>query len=494
MSNPLKKLAGQTAVYGLSSIVGRLLNYLLVPLYISVFLKTSDYGVISELYAWIAFLMVLLTFGMETAFFKFLSDDPENKEKIFRNSMLSIVVINAIFLLLILIFNGIIADALLFPDNPEYIILLAIIVVIDATSALPLAKLRAEEKAKKFVVIQLTSIGINIGLNLILMLFIFQPHSQNAEVGIRFILIANLIASLAKPIFLYKDFLNLKWIWDTTLVKSMFKYSFPLALAGFAFIINETVDRILLKHLTYQHSIGELTTEAALTFAESQVGIYSASYKLAMLVTIFLQAYRYAAEPFFFAQAKSKDRNKTYVKVMNYFVGAVFLSFLGVTLNLDIFKYFIPNPAYWEGLRIVPILLLANVFSGIYINQSIWYKLSGQTKYGAYIAIGGAALTLTLNFIFIPIYGYMACAWATFIVYGGQMVASYLLGQKHYPIPYNLRKFALYSILAILIYAVFTWIDLEAGILQFVIHNFFILLYVGIIYWMEKPKASAKSS
>ncbi|RYM35468.1 polysaccharide biosynthesis protein [Brumimicrobium glaciale] len=494
MSNPLKKLAGQTAVYGLSSIVGRLLNYLLVPLYVSVFIKTSDYGVISELYAWIAFLMVLLTFGMETAFFKFLSDNPENKDKIFRNSMLSIVIINAIFLLLILIFNGVIADALLFPDNPEYIILLSVIVVIDATSALPLAKLRAEDRAKKFVVVQLTGIGINIGLNLILMLFVFQPEAENAAVGIRFILIANLIASLVKPAILYKDFISLKWIWDTQLLRSMFKYSFPLALAGFAFIINETVDRILLKHLTYQNSIGEFTTEAALTFAESQVGIYSASYKLAMLVTIFLQAYRYAAEPFFFAQSKSKDRNKTYVKVMNYFVGAVFLSFLGVSLNLDIFKYFIPNPAYWEGLRIVPILLLANVFSGIYINQSIWYKLSGQTKFGAYIAMGGAALTLTLNFIFIPIYGYMACAWATFIVYGAQMVVSYWLGQKHYPIPYNLRKFSLYSIVAISIYFIFTWIDLEAGILQFVIHNLFILLYVGLVFWMEKPKAVAKSS
>ncbi|PWH85591.1 oligosaccharide flippase family protein [Brumimicrobium oceani] len=493
MSNPLKKLAGQTAVYGLSSIVGRLLNYLLVPLYVTVFVNTSDYGVISELYAWIAFLMVLLTFGMETAFFKFLSDHPEKKDSIFRNSMLSLVVINSIFLLLVLIFNGAIADALLFPDNPEYIILLGIIVVIDATSALPLAKLRAEEKAKKFALIQLAGIGINIGLNLILMLLVFQPETDDPAVGIRFILIANLVASLVKPAILLRDYLQLKWIWDTTLVKSMFKYSFPLALAGFAFIINETVDRILLKHLTYQKSIGELSTEAALTFAESQVGIYSASYKLAMLVTIFLQAYRYAAEPFFFAQAKNKDRNKTYVKVMNYFVGAVFLSFLGVSLNIDVFKYFIPNPAYWEGLRIVPILLLANVFSGIYINQSIWYKLSGQTKFGAYIAMGGAALTLTLNFIFIPIYGYMASAWATFIVYGGQMVVSYWLGQKHYPIPYNLRKFGLYSITAITLYFVFTWINLEAGILQLVIHNLFILLYVGLVYWMEKPKALAKS-
>ncbi|WP_107039507.1 oligosaccharide flippase family protein [Brumimicrobium mesophilum] len=493
MGNPLKKLAGQTAVYGLSSIVGRLLNYLLVPLYVSVFIEPSDYGVISELYAWIAFIMVLLTFGMETAFFKFLSDHPQNKEKIFRNSMLSIVLINAIFLLLVLVFNGPIADAMLFSENPEYIILLATIVVIDATSALPLAKLRAEEKAKKFVTIQLTGIGLNIGLNLILMLLVFEPKVDDAEVGIRFILIVNLIASLVKPIFLYKDFISLKWIWDTELLRSMFKYSFPIAIAGFAFIINETLDRILLKHITFQNSIGELTTEAALTYAESQVGIYSASYKLAMLVTIFLQAYRYAAEPFFFAQSKSKDRNKTYVKVMNYFVGAVFLSFLGVSLNIDIFKYFIPNPDYWEGLRIVPILLLANVFSGIYINQSIWYKLSGQTKFGAYIAMGGAVLTITLNFIFIPIYGYMACAWATFFVYGGQMVASYLLGQKHYPIPYNLRKFGLYSIAAILIYFILMWIDIEAGVLQFIIHNIFILFYVGLVYWMEKPKAVAKS-
>ncbi|RFC54181.1 oligosaccharide flippase family protein [Brumimicrobium aurantiacum] len=494
MSNPLKKLAGQTAVYGLSSIVGRLLNYLLVPLYVSVFVNTSDYGVVSELYAWIAFLMVLLTFGMETAFFKFLSDHPNKKESIFRNSMLSVSVINLAFLVLILLFNGWIADKMLFPYNPEYIILLALIVVVDATSALPLAKLRAEDKAKKFAIIQLSGIGVNIGLNLILMLFVFQPETQNPEVGIRFILIANLVASLIKPAFLYRDFLNLKWIWDTTLVKSMFKYSFPLALAGFAFIINETVDRILLKHLTYQSNIGEFTTETALKIAESQVGIYSASYKLAMLVTIFLQAYRYAAEPFFFVQAKNKDRNKTYVKVMNYFVGAVFLSFLGVALNLDIFKYFIPNPDYWEGLKIVPILLLANVFSGIYINQSIWYKLSGQTKFGAYIALGGAAITLTLNFIFIPIYGYMACAWATFIVYGSQMVASYMLGQKHYPIPYNLRKFGLYSITAILIYFLLSWIDIEAGILQIIVHNFFILLYVALVYWMEKPRTVAKTN
>ena len=493
MSNPIKKLAGQTAVYGLSSIVGRLLNYLLVPLYVSIFLHTSDYGVISELYAWIAFLMVLLTFGMETAFFKFLSDHPEKKDKIFRNSMLSVIMVNLVFLVLILIFNGQIADAMLYSQHPEFIILLGLIVSIDAISALPLAKLRAEERAKKFAVIQLTGIGINIGLNLILMLYFFQPETQDPSVGIRYILIANLVASLVKPAFFYKDFLKLKWIWDTQLIRFMLKYSFPLAIAGFAYIINETVDRILLKYLSYDAMIGTLSDQAALTYAESQVGIYSASYKLAMLITILLQAYRYAAEPFFFSEAKNKDRNKIYVKVMNYFVAVIFLFFLLVSLNLDIFKYFIPNPAYWEGLKVVPILLLANVCSGVYINQSIWYKLSGQTKFGAYIAITGALFTLTILFIFIPIFGYMACAWATFIVYFGQMVASYILGQKHYPIPYNLKKFAIYSIVAVLIYVGFTWVQFDSWTLNFILRNFFILLYIGLFIWMEKPRLKPSS-
>lgn len=488
MSNPIKKLAGQTAIYGLSSIVGRFLNYLLVPLYVSVFLHTSDYGVVSELYAWVAFLMVILTFGMETAFFKFFSDNPDRKNSIFNTALLSVLLINAIFLTFVFIFYKSIATKMLFPDNPEYIIFVALVIVIDATSALSMAKLRAEEKAMKFASIQLIGIGINIGLNLIFMLWLFDPSTQNAEVGIRYILIANIAASLVKPIALAKDYAQLNWVIDKVLLRKMLRYSFPLALAGFAFVINETVDRILLKYLTYSASLQSMSADSALTYAESQVGIYSASYKLAMLITIFLQAFRYAAEPFFFAQARSQDRNKIYVTVMNYFIGVVLMFFLVVSLNIDIFKYFIPNPDYWEGLRIVPILLLANVWSGVYINQSIWYKLSGQTKFGAYIAIGGATITITLNFIFIPLYGYMAAAWATFIVYALQMVASYILGQKYYPIPYNLRKFFLYTILSLLLFFGFKIINLETGTLQFIVHNTAILLFLGLVYWMEKPR------
>tara|TARA_B100000508_G_scaffold141097_1_gene147001 strand:+ start:90623 stop:92092 length:1470 start_codon:yes stop_codon:yes gene_type:complete len=487
MSNPIKKLAGQTAIYGLSSIVGRLLNYLLVPLYTSeyVFENPSDYGVVAELYAYVAFFMVLLTFGMETAYFKFLNDW-EDKQHVFNNSLLSVLLVNVSFLVILLLFHQPLAERMLFGDHPEYIILLAVIVTIDAVSALPLAKLRAEERAKKFAIIQLSSIGINIGLNLFLLLVVFDR--ENPARAVQYILIANLIASLVKPTLLYKDFLQLQFKLDFTLVKAMVKYSFPLALAGFAFIINETIDRILLKHLTVHTYTEEIGREAAIRLGERQVGIYSASYKLAMLVTIFLQAYRYAAEPFFFSQSKSKDKNKTYVKVMNYFVGAVFLCFLGVTLNLDIFKYFIPNSNFWEGLRIVPILLLANVFLGIYINQSIWYKLSGQTRFGAYIAAVGALFTIILNVIFIPIFGYIACAWVTFLVYAGQMIASYLLGQKHYPIPYNLRKFGLYSIVAIAFYGLLEWINIQPGWTQFIVHNLFIILYVGLVWFMEKPK------
>jgi O-antigen/teichoic acid export membrane protein len=493
MSNPIKKLAGQTAIYGLSSIVGRLLNYLLVPLYTSkyVFENPSDYGVVAELYAWVAFFMVLLTFGMETAYFKFLNDR-EDKKHIFNNSLLSVLLVNGVFLLLLLVFHQPLAEKMLFGDHPEYIIFLGIIVTIDAVSALPLAKLRAEEKAKKFAIIQLSSIGVNIGLNLFLLLVIF--NKENPAQAVQFILIANILASLVKPSFLYKDFLQINFKLDFTLVKAMVRYSFPLALAGFAFIINETIDRILLKHLTVSAHTEEIGREAAIKLGEAQVGIYSASYKLAMLVTIFLQAYRYAAEPFFFSESKSSDRNKTYVKVMNYFVGAVFLCFLGVSLNLDIFKYFIPNPNFWEGLKVVPVLLLANVFLGIYINQSIWYKLSGQTRFGAYIAVVGAVFTITLNIIFIPLFGYIACAWVTLLVYGGQMIASYLLGQKHYPIPYNLRKFGLYSIVALVFYGLLTWINIQPGWTQFIVHNLFILLFVALVWFMEKPRKATGNS
>lgn len=480
MSNPIRRLLGQTAVYGLSVIVGRTLNFLLVPLYTSdaVFPEPKDYGVVSELYAWVAFLIVLLPFGMETAFFKFFNDAKDDKERVYWNAFLVVIGVNALFFLGVLLFNQSIADWMLFSDHPEYIVLLGAIVCVDAVSAIPLARLRAENKALKFAGIQFSSIGVNIALNLLVLLVFLD--GTNPEQAILAILVINLLASAVKPALLFRDFAQLRWNLDPVLVKQMIWYAFPLVIAGFAGIINETLDRVLLKQVL----VGDgMTIDAA----EAQVGIYSACYKLAMFVTIFLQAYRYAAEPFFFSQSKNEDRNKLYVKVMNYFVGAVCLVFLGVSLNIQIFKYFIPNEAYWEGLNVVPVLLLANVFLGIYYNQSIWYKLSGQTRFGAYIATGGALITIAMNLALIPLIGFYASAWATLVVYGAQMVASYLLGQKYYPIKYNLRKFFLYLLFALFLFGLAWLINIDEGWVQFFVHNALVLLFAALVYSMEKP-------
>lgn len=475
----IKKLAGQTAIYGLSSIVGRLLNYLLVPLHIYYFAEDKHhYGALSELFAWVAFLMIVLTFGMETTYFRFLNAE-KDKEKIYNQSFLMVLLINAIIIVPLLLFSSSLAEAMLFGDHTNYVLLLLVIVCIDAVSSLPLAKLRAEENAKRFAIIQFASIGVNIFLNVVLLALFFDK--ENPAVGVSLILLANLIASGTKLLLLRHSFLKIKFTLDKALAVKMLKYAFPIAIAGFAFVVNEAIDRILLKQILFAETNN-------LIYAEAQVGIYSACYKLAMLVTLFLQAYRYAAEPFFFSQEKEKDKNKTYVKIMNYFIGALCFCFLGVALNLDIFKHFITNSSYYVGLSVVPILLMANVFSGIYINQSIWYKLSNQTKFGAYIAVFGALITIVLNILFIPTYGFMACAWTTLIVYAVQMITSYILGQKHYPIPYNLRKFGLYLITAVIFFLITKWIGLAFGWAQIIFHNLLIIAFAGLVWFMEKPK------
>jgi O-antigen/teichoic acid export membrane protein len=437
----------------------------------------SDYGVVSELYAWVAFLIVLLTFGMETAFFKFIQKEGQ-KEKTFATALISLLLVNGIFFIIIALFHQDLARLMLFEHHGEYILLLGAIVAIDAITSLPLAKLRAEERAVRLSLIQFNSIGVNITLNLLLMLGFVTP--ENPEKGVLYILVANLLASLVKPILLFDSF-RLKDSYDSALMKKMVRFSLPLAIAGFAVIINEMLDRILLKQMLYDPALPE-----SLNYAEAQVGIYSASYKLAMLVTIFLQAYRYAAEPFFFNQMKNKQRSQVYVSVMNAFVGLVCCVFLLVSLNIDIFKHFIQNQTYWEGLKVVPILLLANVFLGVYYNQSIWYKLSGKTRFGALIAISGAILTIALNIIYIPKYGYMACAWATLFVYFFQMVLSYFLGQKHYPIPYNLKKFFLYLGITLGIYFLAHQIQIEDQVLNLIFRNSMLVLLIMFLFFNER--------
>jgi len=416
---------------------------------------------------------------METAYFRFRKENTNEKE-VFASGFFILTAINLFFLAAIFLFNQSIANALLFNEHPEYILLLGIVVVLDGISALPLARLRAEEKALQFAGINFASIFINILLNLVFMLILFDPN--NPEKGVFYILLANLISSAIKPVLLYKDFLQISFKPNVQLVRAMLLYAAPLVIAGFAGIINETLDRILLKHLLYNAS-----GPSSLMHAEAQVGIYSACYKLAMLVTIIIQAFRYAAEPFFFAQDKNENKNQIYVKVMNYFLAFLCLIFLGVSLNIDILKHFIQNEAYWVGLGVVPILLLANVFLGVYYNQSIWYKLSNKTKFGAYIAISGAILTIGINLIFIPIYGYWASAWATLIVYAFQMVLSYVLGQVHYPIPYNLKKFGLYLGSSLLIYWCFSMIQFNSLAGTLLLKNGGLILFGLLFLFIEKP-------
>lgn len=483
--NPIKKLFGQTAAYGLPSILGRLLNYLLVPLH-TYFMAPEIYGVVAELYAWVAFLIVFLTFGMETAFFRFSNFENESKDEVFKNGFITVLGINLTFLLIVLIGIRPISGMMLYAEHPEYIALIAMIITLDATSAIPLAKLREEERTKRFVAIQMASILINIVMNVVLLVFFFDKN--HPEIGIIYILVANLCASLAKPLLLWGEFRGLHFKLNKRLIKEMIGYSFPLVIAGFAGIVNETMDRILLKFVSIHHG---MTQEAAMF----QVGIYSASYKLAMLISIFLQAYRYAAEPFFFKLNQNNDEKKVYGNVMNYFIAIVLFFFLLVSLNLPILKYFISNKEYWVGLKVVPILLLANAFLGVYYNQSIWYKLSGQTRYGAIIAIIGATITVVLNILFIPKYGYLACAWTTMTVYFIQMVISYFWGKKHYPIPYNIERFFLYFSIGIGIYfSTKLWSDSFSVWMELILNNLLIIVFLGIVFQIEKPLKNIKKT
>ena len=481
----IKKLAGQTAIYGLSTILGRLLNYLLVPLHTYYFTK-SEYGIVSEFYAFVAFFIVLLTFGMETAFFRFVNKS-EDKEKTFNIAASFVMVVSAIFLISVLIFSQSIATWMGYPDSQNFVIWFGVILAVDATTSLFLAKLRFLNQAKKFAMVQLSSIGVNILLNVVFIWGIYD--STNPEtIGIGFIFLANLFSSFVKPLLLFKEVSAFRFVWDKASSMAMVIFAIPLVIAGFAGIVNETLDRILLKRLL----MGDGSPEQ-LEYAQSQVGIYSANYKLSILITLFIQAFRYAAEPFFFSQEDNDDKDKVYSKVMTYFIAIVSLMFLVISLNLEFFKWFIPNVDYHEGLKVVPVLLMANICLGIYYNQSIWYKLADKTKFGAYIAIGGATITIVLNIVLIPMIGYMGAAWTTLAAYFSMMVASHFLGQKHYPIKYNLRKAGLYIFSALLLFSIGYFIDFGNLGIKTAVTSTLILIYIALFMFFERPLRTLKT-
>ena len=491
MANPIKHLAGQTAIYGLSTIIGRLLNYLLVPLHVALF-QPEAYGVVTELYAYAAFLAVILTYGMETAFFRYLNKEGTQSADAFRTAFSSLLLSTLVFLAITFLFNIPIADFMLYSDHPEYVMYFALILGFDALSALPMAKLRSENKAIRFATINLISIGSVIFLNLFFLVYCknsyesgsglwFVKNVYDPSIGVGYIFIANVIGSFVKFVLLLPTIFTSKGKLDLSLLKSMLAYGFPLLFFGLAGIVNETADRILLRRLL-NASHGE-------EYAKMQVGIYGANYKLAALITIFIGAFRYAAEPFFFSHEKNKDSKETYAYIMQVFAAVLGSIFLLVTLFMDLFKHIIiPNENYWEGLKVVPILLMANIFLGLYYNLGIWFKLSENTRKGMYISVFGAILTIGLNVYFIPLYQYMASAWVTFAVYASITVISYFMGRKYYPVPYNLSRIAAYIFIPPLIYILLQQFTINNIFIKYGLHCLILVTFVAVIFKLENKR------
>jgi O-antigen/teichoic acid export membrane protein len=493
----IKRLAGQTVIYGIPSILGRILSYLLVPLYTRVFLPEA-YGIVNVFYAYASLLKVILTYGMETSFFRF-TEQEKDKEKVYSTGMISLLISSVVFLVFITFFSGDLARWIAYPEYKNYVIWFGWILALDAIASIPFARLRAQNKARRFASINMINITINIGLNLFFILLCpyIQKHTGNSilanvisfiyrdDWGIEYIFISNLVASSITLLLLSPQLAATKWKVDPGLWKKMFFYAFPLLFAGMAGIVNETFDRILLRYLL------PMSDE----MATYQVGIYAACYKISILMTIFIQAYRYAAEPFFFAQAKVKDAKLVYARIMDYFIIVVSVIFLVTMVYLDDFIMpVLMGKNYWEGRGVIPVLLLANLFLGVYYNLSIWYKLTGKTLWGAYLSVFGAVITLLLNFWWIPlssshlIYGYYGSAWATFICYGSMMILSYFIGQRFFPVEYNLLKFFGYLGSSILLYFISTFVVIDNLILRFLFHTLIILVFGGIVLLVEKPK------
>jgi len=481
LANPIKKLAGDTVIYGLGTMVPRLLFYLLVPFYTIWIFNKGEYGQITELYAYVAILLVLLTYGMETAFFRY-ANKSGNANKVYNTALTSILTTALLFLVLVFIFLNDISSAIRYSGHNEYILMIAIIVAIDAFTALPFAWLRFQDKARRFSIIRIISVSINVSFNilfLVVMPYWFPEQTadlQYFEEGnkIVFVFIANLIGSLSTVLMLWKELKIFKISLDLPLLKKLLNYSLPVLVIGLAGMINEVADKILLKYYLPN-------PETAI----EQIGVYGASYKLAILMMLFIQMFRYAAEPFFFAEEKKRDAKKTYAKVMDWFVIFTLFIFLGVTLYLDVFKYLI-GPEFWAGLAIVPIVLAAKLFLGVFYNLSVWYKLTNKTLYGAVIAIFGAGVTIALNIIFIPKYGYIVSAWANFACYFSMMLISWIWGSRIYKVKYNLVKILSYTLLAATIYFTSQHFGGHEKFLQLTINTMLLLVFGLAVFMFER--------
>lgn len=482
----INKLAGQTAVYGLGTIVPRFLNYaLLTPFYTRIF-ETGEYGIVTELYAYMVLLMVVLTYGMETAYFRFASKE-KNPEKVYDTALSSVMITSCLFIVIVIVLNQQIADLLKYPDNKEYIMLFSLIISIDAFSAIPFAKLRREEKSFRFAMIKIVNVSVITGLALFF--FVIAPavlernpeslikSVYNPEIGVGYVFIANLAGSIVTVLFLLPEITGIRIKINKTLWIKMIRYSYPLLIAGLAGTINDAVDKMVLKHLLPDQ-----------VNAMSQLGIYGANYKIGVIMALFIQMFRYAFEPFAFANADKKEARIIYADVMKYFVIFGLLIFLGVMFYLDIIVNILLGKDFIvkKGLEIVPIILMGYLLYGIFVNLSVWYKITELTKFGAIITVIGGLITVIINVSFVPVYGFHASAWAHIACYSVMVLMSYYFSKKYYKIPYEKGKIMGYLIFGLALFGISKIINVDNEILYLIIKTFLLIVFVVVVLWKEK--------
>jgi O-antigen/teichoic acid export membrane protein len=451
-----KKFAGQTAVYGLSTIFSRMLSFFLTPLYTAAYKHGSSYGILTIMFSYASILNAVMAFGMETTFFRYLNKHADKKQQVYNNAFYAIVGVTIVFLLFTVPFTRQIAvmiqagDKTPAADFERYIHYFIAILVIDAWCVMPFAKLRADGRPGRYSTVKFINVIIFIALNLTFIWALpfwtahhlpgtglITPWYIKGWVG--YVFLSNLIASFITLLILLPELLKLTFDLDRKMLVNMFSYSWPVLIANLSFLVNENLDKLLLSKMLPQN------------ISVDQVAIYGACAKIALFLSIFVQAFRLGAEPFFFSHAKNKNAGVTYARIMNYFVIMIAIIFVALVANIELLKNFVRDPKLWVGLDAVPPLVFGYVSLGIYMNLSVWYKLSDQTKYGLYISGIGAVLTIVLNVIFIPKYSYMASAWISFIAYTVMMILSYFWGQKNYPIPYNIKKNLAYIVTSIIL-------------------------------------------
>jgi len=477
----LKRFFKDTIIYGIAAVLPRVINFLLVRVHTDA-LPASNYAENTNFYIWIALFTVLITFGMETAFFRFYKTE-NKKDDIISTSFLSVLVAALLFVTVAFSFSGFFTNLFDFSENPLQFKLFIGILAIDAVSVVPFAYLRASNRPIKYTAIKMINVGIIVAINLVFLKFIpeFQASGKNipevlstifeSTSIVNFIFIANIVGSAASLILLLPFLLKFKWRFNGVLFKKMLIYSWPIAVAGIAYVINENLDKFL---------IGQMMDKTAM-------GIYSACYKLAIFMNLYIMAFRLGAEPFFFNHSDHKDARVTYARILNYFIIVGALVFVGIVVFLDAIKQLFINEQYWDAIAIVPIVLLANLFLGIYHNLSIWYKLNDKTSYGMLFSIIGAVITIVINISLIPVIGYIASAWATLLAYGSMMVLSYFIGNRQYPVPYNLKKSGSYLVTSVIIsFVSFTYFREN-----YLVSAILVLVFGMLIFWNEKKEILA---